>query len=835
MFAGENRQRTKENSGKPLPDRAIKEPLQTFELQFRDSSKHRVPVFCERYSAVEMLDEIVKEFLVESYENLDQLDRDLMALEETPNDRDRLSSIFRTIHTIKGTSGFLAFPTLEHVTHVGENLLVKLRDGDLLLSEHITSGLLGMVDAVRSILSNIESSANEGGETYESLVQQLEALKSGTFLPPQQTAAPAKATSAASSEIQVEEVVEALSKPSQANASESSTNVEADQPAKAKVQPEVSQQQPDAETQPAQTSAADSAALPVKADPPAAARRKPAGKPSAESGESSGGTSIADSSVRIDVHLLDKLMNLVGELVLARNQILQFSQSIEDAGMAAASQRLNLITTELQEGVMKTRMQPIRNAWSKLPRVVRDLSISCGKMVQVQMEGAETELDKTILEAIKDPLTHIVRNSVDHGIEPADVRKAAGKPIEGTLWLRAYHEGGQVNIEISDDGGGISGERVRNKAVEKGLITPEAAASMSDREATQLILLPGFSTAEKVTNVSGRGVGMDVVKTNVEKIGGTLDIQSIPGQGTTLRIKIPLTLAIVPALVVTCETDRYCIPQVSLLELVRLEGERARTDIELMHSVPVYRLRGQLLPLVYLDEELALKPHRTDEERRSADVVNIVVLQAEDRQFGLVVDHINDTQEIVVKPLGQHIKGISTYAGSTIMGDGTVALILDVLGIAQQAHVLCEHTARQFIDANSNRSEHSRVGESWLIVDPKDGTRAAIPLSNVARLEEISTEAIEKTGRQQVVQYRGKIMPLISISEYGQVEPDENGAISLVVFHDGHRNVGVVVGQIVDIVNEADLTDNGPDEDDTRIIAGRVTRIVDLAQIAMNA
>lgn len=331
-------------------------------------------------------------------------------------------------------------------------------------------------------------------------------------------------------------------------------------------------------------------------------------------------------------------MNLVGELVLARNQIMQVSQHVDNAALSAASQRVNLITTELQEGVMKTRMQPIRNAWSKLPRVVRDLSQSCGKQVKVMMEGADTELDKTILEAIKDPLTHIVRNSVDHGIESAEDRLAAGKTEEGTLLLRAYHEGGQVNIEIIDDGGGIKVENVRAKALEKGLVTADQAAVMSDRDAAQLILLPGFSTAAKVTNVSGRGVGMDVVKTNVEKIGGTLDINSTTGEGTTLRIKIPLTLAIVPALVVSCENDRYCIPQVSLLELVRLEGDRVPQEIEVLHSVPVHRLRGQLLPLIYLDEELGLRPRRTDKERATDESVNIVVLQARARtaEFGMV-------------------------------------------------------------------------------------------------------------------------------------------------------------------------------------------------------
>lgn len=776
-----------------------------------------------------MLDDIVKEFLVESYENLDQLDRDLMALEDTPDDRNRLSSIFRTIHTIKGTSGFLAFQKLEHVTHVGENLLVKLRDGALQLNEEITSALLAMVDAVRSILGRIDSSGAEGNESYEDLVHLLGRLKDGESGLNVSTAVPAaitKATASEQVEVDVENVVRELTtevaaalKPAKAKKKKTPRKVES--------LPQIATEESEEHSSPVASSiTAPPVHAPVSA--PVPAKREPKAEP--DSADRSG--SVAESSVRIDVNLLDKLMNLVGELVLARNQIMQFSQSIEDASMVAASQRLNLITTELQEGVIKTRMQPISNAWNKIPRVVRDLSISCGKQVQVKMEGAETELDKTILEAIKDPLTHIVRNSVDHGIESPDVRRKAGKPAEGTLMLRAYHEGGQVNIEIADDGGGINVDRVRQKAIEKGLVTADQAAAMSDREAIQLILLPGFSTAQTVTNVSGRGVGMDVVKTNVEKIGGTLDINSTMGKGTTLRIKIPLTLAIVPALIVTCNGDRYCIPQVSLLELVRLEGDRARVDIELMHSVPVYRLRERLLPLVYLDEELKLRHQRSDNEHRQSDVVNIVVLQAEDRQFGLVVNQINDTQEIVVKPLGVHLKGLATYAGSTIMGDGTVALILDVLGIAQQSHVLSSHGTRSLLE-NSDKRNDLRQGISWLVVDPQDGTRAAIPLSSVARLEEIRADSIEKTGRQQVVQYRGEIMPLVSLNDFGQVEPDEHGSISLVVYNDGRRNVGVVVGRIVDIVNEPDQSFSD-DNCETRIIAGKVTRIVHLELVAMN-
>ena len=790
---------------------------------------------------MEMLDEIVSEFLVESYESLDQLDRDLMALEETPDDRDRMSSIFRTIHTIKGTSGFLALSKLEKLTHVGESLLVPLRDGELTLTNDIANALLAMVDAVRSMLATIEQGQGEGEESYEDLIETLEELK---------TACPHVPESA---EIAVEDVVRELSSPPAPVNESAPENSSAPTSSKAfgvakkltrKVSDTPTEDVADStdsivestdsteleESTPAQSEEAipTAALASIKSAKPAAAKvAQPAGAASEAKAQS--GTSLSDSNVRIDVHLLDKLMNLVGELVLARNQIMQFSQDIDDAGLIAASQRVNLITTELQEGVMKTRMQPIRNAWSKLPRVVRDLSQVCGKNVHVKMEGADTELDKTILEAIKDPLTHIVRNSVDHGIESPEVRAAAGKPQEGTLLLRAYHEGGQVIIEIIDDGGGIGCERVRAKAIEKGLVTEEQAAAMSDREAVQLILLPGFSTAAKVTNVSGRGVGMDVVKTNVEKIGGTLEIQSTFGKGTTLRIKIPLTLAIVPALVVACDNDRYCIPQVSLLELVRLEGDRVRKQIEELHSVPVYRLRGQLLPLVYLDEELGLHPRRTEKERREAESVNVVVLQAEDRQFGLVVDAINDTQEIVVKPLGHHVKNLTVYAGSTIMGDGAVALILDVIGIAQQSHVLTEHASRQFMDAKKNE-DHSTDRESYLLVDPGDGARAAIPLSSVSRLEEVKADDIERSGHQQVVQYRGEIMPLVSLSDYGQINA-ESGSISLVVFNAGGRNIGVCVGRIVDIVNETIRPQDGQNQT-TRIIDGRVTQVVDLAQLA---
>ena len=709
------------------------------------------------------LDEVVREFLVESHESLDQLDRDLVALEKDPTSKDRLASVFRTIHTIKGTCGFLSFGKLEHVAHVGENLLSRLRDGRLVLNADITSALLAMVDAVRHMLSDIESTGNDGDQEYEDLVARLNELQEALEGP----AEPAQAAAASAN-----------------GASANGSTPRAVEPAPA-------------------APAAPVATVAEAAEPaPAAVNGEHA--PQAQNGEQpeTHASAVADTTIRVDVHLLDKLMNLVGELVLARNQILQFTSTQEDSSFVATSQRLNLITTELQEGVMKTRMQPIGNIWSKFPRVVRDVALACGKQVRVEMEGRDTELDKTIIEAIKDPLTHVVRNAVDHGVESPEKRIAAGKPAEGRLFMRAFHEGGQVNIEISDDGGGIDPEKLRQKALQRGLVHPDQLARMGEREILNLIFLPGFSTAEKVTNVSGRGVGMDVVKTNIEKIGGAVDIHSKVGVGTTLKIKIPLTLAIIPALVVTSRGERYAIPQVSLLELVRLEGDQAKRSIESIHGAPVYRLRGNLLPLVHLCRELG----HQDTELLGDSAVNIVVLQADGRQFGLVVQGINDTEEIVVKPLGKQLKGIATFAGATIMGDGKVALILDVLGLAQRARIVSEVHERAV--AGEKHAADAQDGErrTLLLLGSGESGRLAVPLDLVDRLEEFPREAVERSADQEVVQYRGQILPLVHLADVLGMPRSAQGSEPMQVVvsttHDG-RTAGIVVDRILDIVDEA--------------------------------
>jgi two-component system chemotaxis sensor kinase CheA len=555
------------------------------------------------------------------------------------------------------------------------------------------------------------------------------------------------------------------------------------------------------------------------------------------------GSGVSDSNVRVDVALLDRLMNLVGELVLARNQVLQFGAKAEDAAFTSAAQRLNLITTELQAGVMKTRMQPIGNVWNKLPRVARDLSIQCGKQVRIEMIGKETELDRTIIEAIKDPLTHIVRNAIDHGLETPDVRAAAGKPRTGTLRLRAFHEGGQVNIEISDDGAGVRSEAVRAKAVQNGAVTAERAARMSERELCQLVFLPGLSTAAKVTNVSGRGVGMDVVKTNIEKIGGTVDLQSTVGRGTTLRIKIPLTLAIVPALIVTSRGHRFAVPQVSLHELVRLEGEQVHKGIERIHGAPVYRLRGNLLPLVDLAQTLGLRDRRPTAAETGKppedEVLNIVVVQADGRQFGLVVDEVKDTEEIVVKPLGKELKNVTVFAGATVMGDGRVALILDVLGLAVRAGANSSARDRAQLEAaiSSNAAANAvKVDDKQALLLFRVGAEGcmAMPLELVSRLEEFRSEQFERAGQRGVVQYRGEILPLLELGALlgtGGARADASLPVPVVVYSQNGRSIGLVVDRILDIVEDSLSVGHRISADCVQgaaVIQGRVTELLDV-------
>jgi len=719
--------------------------------------------------------EALREFLVESYDNIEQLERDLISLEKNPGSSEIVNSLFRNIHTIKGTAGFLAYHKLEKLTHVAENLLGGVRSGHYAMDSDISGLLFESIDAVREILRSIETTCAEGESDCSALIAKLNRTNAEK--------------NEASSKVSEPDLVAKPAAPSKPLVSQSAITP---------VSPPLSSLQ--SSVQPSAKSAALPTPVLAAHQPPVAAKPAPTVESAPSSAKSSGGeTSAADSTIRVDVALLDKLMTCVGELVLARNQIIQYSNGQADNALHSTCQRLNLITTELQEGVMKTRMQPIGNVWSKFPRLVRDLAAICEKEVRIEMEGKETELDKTIIEAIKDPLTHLVRNTVDHGIERPEVRVANGKQAEGCLTLRAYHEGGQVNIEICDDGAGLNVERIKNKAVEKGLMTQEQVARMADRDVGNLIFLPGFSTAEKVSNVSGRGVGMDVVKTNIEKIGGSVDLQSQQGRGTTIKIKIPLTLAIIPALIVTNDGNRYAIPQVNLLELVRLDGEKIQKNVERIQGAPVYRLRGQLLPLIFLRKELQTGSIESMEK----DVMNIVVLRADDRSFGLVVDRIVDSEEIVVKPLSKQLKGVPVYSGTTIMGDGKVALILDILGLATRANIIVPGSDRASSELVDRSNLQGAITETLLVLGVGKSNRYALPLSQVTRLEKLQSSMIELADNSEVVQYRGEILPIVRLSNVMGVCGDvdsEQGTLDVVVYTENNHSVGLVVDRIIDIV-----------------------------------
>jgi two-component system chemotaxis sensor kinase CheA len=742
------------------------------------------------------LDEIVQEFLVESHENLDALDRDLVALEQDPGSRELLSSIFRTIHTIKGTSGFLAFTRLEAITHVGESLLSRLRDGAFELNPEITDVLLRMVDVVRALLASIEEHGEEGELDIAPVMAVVEEClaRHGVELPaePEPSSAPAVEPAPRLGDL----LVAADAASPDAIEAAVRRQLDGDERTLGEILVDTGAAAPDAVS---------------------------------EALEQQHRRSIAESSVRVDVAVLDGLMRLVGELVLTRNQVMAHTDVRADAAMARMIQRLNLVTSELQESVMKTRMQPIDTVWNKLPRVVRDLSAACGKSVFLDMTGRDTELDRTLIEAIKDPLTHIVRNAVDHGIETTAQRLEAGKPEVGTLSLGAYHEGGRVIIEVRDDGAGIDREAIAAKALEGGIETREALSRMSDRDVLGLVFRPGFSTAAAVTNVSGRGVGMDVVRTNVEKIGGTVELESEVGVGTTCRLIIPLTLAIVPALTLECAGERYAVPQISLLELVSIDDDRRASAVEMLSGVPVYRLRGRLLPLVHLGDVLDVgRPPETGS-------LHIAVLHADGRRFGLVVDRVLDTEEIVVKALSQRLKGIGVYSGATILGDGRVALILDVLALAARALNVDARAAAEDIDReNAAIEEVDRI----LVADVGDDRRVAIPLTMVTRLEEFPASSVERVGSREVVRYRGKILPLVRLSRHlGATVDAGNGRLPVVVYSRSGRSVALAVESIVDIVEERI---SAQEVDDigllgSAVIQDRVTELLDVRRAILAA
>lgn len=694
---------------------------------------------------VDGMDDIVRDFVLESHEGLAQLERDLIALEQEPGSPELLSRIFRIVHTVKGTCGFLPFRTLESVAHAGESLLVRLRQREVAVTSEVTDALLALADAIRSLLHGIESTGAEPDDSFDELVDRLQQLGAG---------GPAAAPKGAGP-------------------------------------------------------------VPDAAEPGSPDVTRPA---------------LGDTKVRVDVALLDRMMNLVGELVLARNQLSQRSSVGSDRDLRQLSQRLRVITTDLQEGVMQARMQPIDTVWGTLPRLVRDLSAQLGKSVRLELGGGETELDRTILEAIKDPMTHIVRNALDHGIEPPDRRTAAGKPSTARLALRAYHQGGLVNIEIDDDGAGMDPEALRRAAVARGLVGAEEARRLGDRESLELVFHPGFSTARQVSNVSGRGVGMDVVRTNVERVGGIVEVHSVPGRGTSLRLRIPLTLAILPALVVRAHGQRYAVPQAHVQELVRT-GPGSGARVEYAHAAPVHRLRGELLALVDLRDQLGLP---IDE----SGAATVVVLQAGSRSVGLVVDAVVGTEEVVVKPLGKQLRDIPLYAGATTMGDGGVALILDVAALAQRAGVETDDTGGD--QGGGTPAEPVTAPEpstvQLLLVGTFGQGRVAMPLSAVRRLEQLPVSSVDRVGDAHVVNYRDGLLPLVDAAPALAAAAGEDPLLTVVVCRLEEVTVGLVVSEIVDIVDGEPLS-AAPSIEHARpapvVIDDHVTSLLDLDDVLL--
>ena len=812
----------------------------------------------------DLQEQFVRDMLTESYEGLDRYDQAILDLEQGNANSDTLHDIFRVVHTFKGTAGCLGFSHIEKLSHTGENLLDLLREHTIDSTPAITDALLKLSDALRAMLNSIETNGtDDDGRDYSELSATLTALRTspeGNSSPESASSSPAVASSSIdetsdapppedTSASDAAETVDSTRAPA-AEASAASDNpawgLFEDNPADAA--PAASEEGNSMETasptgwglfeEPAEPHAAaptEPTETPAEPEPKSTSPAQDPAKPALNRAVT------ANASVRVDVGLLDRLMNMVGELVLSRNQLLQISQhkEITSEDVTTVSQRLNQVTSELQESVMKTRMQPIGTVWNKFSRIVRDLANGLGKTVRFETVGSDTELDRTIIEAIKDPLTHIIRNAIDHGVEmPAD-REAAGKTAEAHVLMRAFHEGGQVNIEIIDDGAGINGEKIRRKAVEKGIISEEDSVQLTEREMVNLIFAPGFSTAEKVTNVSGRGVGMDVVKTNIEKIGGSVDLQSVAGQGTTLKIKIPLTLAIVPALIVRNGGQRFAIPQVSLVELVRLEGEAAENALETVFDTPVFRLRGNLLPLVFMHKVL----RRPAPPATEPQILNIVVLRSDQRQFGLVVDEVLDSEEIVVKPLGKQLKNLLMFAGATIMGDGQIALIVDALGLAQHTGVLDEN-AREGLHAGDLGTEASVGGDDHnrlLLFSLPGRDRLALPLEQAARLEEFPVSSIESAGRGEAVQYRNGIMPLVRLAQH---LPARSGATAspsqardseqVIVYQNGNQLVGLVVGEIRDIIENPIAPgeeSNAGGIEGSAIIQGKITDLIDVPAV----
>jgi two-component system, chemotaxis family, sensor kinase CheA len=784
------------------------------------------------------MDDLLREFLTETGESLDTVDNQLVRFEQEPNNAKILDNIFRLVHTIKGTCGFLGLPRLEALAHAGETLMGRFRDGMPVTADAVTL-ILSSIDRIKEILGGLEATETEPEGTDEDLIVKLhEMVERGMrAMAEAASAAPAPPTQPAVTHgTLVNQTLERPLRPGEVSLDElerafRETATEQDthgtlvpQTLERPLRPgEVSLDELERAFRVTATDVKPAAPKPV-AEPPASAKeKKPSAKKSVVETDTLENDRVAHQSIRVNVDTLEHLMTMVSELVLTRNQLLEISRRNEDSEFKVPLQRLSNVTAELQEGVMKTRMQPIGNAWQKLPRIVRDLSGELGKQIELEMHGADTELDRQVLDLIKDPLTHMVRNSADHGLETPAERVASGKPEQGTIRLSAYHEGGHIIICIADNGRGLNTEKIKAKATANGLIGEAELEKMTEAQIHKFIFAPGFSTAATVTSVSGRGVGMDVVRTNIDQIGGTIDIKSVAGEGSSVTIKIPLTLAIVSALIVEAGGDRFAIPQLSVVELVRARAN-SEHRIERIKDTAVLRLRNKLLPLMHLKKLLRI------DDGSSSDPENgfIVVTQVGSQTFGIVVDGVFHTEEIVVKPMSTKLRHIDMFSGNTILGDGAVIMIIDPNGIAK---ALGASSAASHEIADENANLHANSSEqltSLLVFRAGSAQPKAVPLGLVTRLEEIATDKIELSNGRYMVQYRERLMPLVQMEG---VNVQTSGAQPILVFADEGRSMGLVVDEIIDIVEERlhiEVAGSGQGILGSAVIKGHATEVIDV-------
>ena len=787
------------------------------------------------------MDDLLQEFLTETVESLDVVDVELVKFEQDPNNEEILANIFRLVHTIKGTCGFLGLPRLGSLAHAAETLMGKYRDGSPVTGDGV-SLILQTIDRLKEILEELEAAQTEPEGSDDDLITLLDAMSLGEQQAVQEAPAP---VAIAVEPVAADDLVAGVAEPAlnivERELKPGEVSLEdlerafneapgPDDMAPPPL-PEPDFTPANDVEQPAEAAPEPVAAAPAKADPAPKAERREASdrRKNDRRGEANAAAQVKNQTIRVSVETLEQLMTMVSELVLTRNQLLEMVRKHDDSEFKGPLQRLSNVTAELQEGVMKTRMQPIGNAWQKLPRIVRDLSLSLDKKIDLEMIGAETELDRQVLELIKDPLTHMVRNSADHGLEANSDRVMLGKPEIGNITLSAYHEGGQIIIKIVDDGRGIDAEKLKSKILSNELATEEELSRMSEAQIQKFIFHPGFSMAKEVTAVSGRGVGMDVVRTNIEQIGGTVDLTSVVGKGTTFVIKIPLTLAIVSALIVEVSAQRFAIPQLSVIELVRAHGE-GEHRIELINDTPVLRLRNKLLPLIYMNKQLGLTPASDPEKNDGKEFV--IVTQVGSQTFGVVVDSVFHTEEIVVKPMSNMLRDITMFSGNTILGDGSVIMIIDPNGIAQ--NISTDAGVQAAVEEQNGDTDGGLSPDltTLLVFTAGSSEPKAVPLSLVTRLEEIETGKIEHINGRDLVQYRGKLMPLVFLDGYDRALLGQKPRQPVLVFTDDDRSMGLVVDEIVDIVEDRlviEIQSEVPGVLGSAVIREKATELIDVA------